>query len=221
MSTPSAARWARAVASAATRSSSVVMYMIASWMRTASKVRLRRMSRMSPCRCSALGTRRRLTASMSGDSSTRVMRAYFAKCDAVFPPPEPSSNMVAGVRPSASRNALMMSSASPAYSSGCDTSGHHAARSLYSRGGAALMFFPPLQNTARTNEKNSSRRLGGLRELDQAAQDQRGALEALLRRGPILEEHDLHIRAHPRSRPLVANERDQPVRIGEGVVAET
>ena len=65
-----------------------------------------------------------------------------------------------------------------------------------------------------------SRRLGALGDPDQAAQDRGRTLEALLRLLPIVEQHDLHVRPHARSGPLLANEGDQALGIGECIVAE-
>src|SRR5256886_3751890 len=66
----------------------------------------------------------------------------------------------------------------------------------------------------------SSCRLGRLGQRHQAAQDGRGSAQTLLGIFPIVEEDNLHIGPHPRRRALIADKGDEPVGIGEGVVAE-
>jgi hypothetical protein len=65
-----------------------------------------------------------------------------------------------------------------------------------------------------------SRRLGGLRQTRQAAQDRGRAFEPLLGRRPVLEEYDLLVGPHARLRSLLADEGDEPIRVGEAVIAE-
>src|SRR5688500_7657202 len=66
----------------------------------------------------------------------------------------------------------------------------------------------------------SLRRLLLLRDADQPTQDRGRALEPLLGPLPIVEEHDLHVRAHARSRTFVADVTHQPFGIGELIIAE-
>src|SRR5438034_1261888 len=63
-------------------------------MRTASNVRPSRRVRMSPTRCSVSGLMVRLSSSISGARSVRVRRRFRRRCEAVFPPPDPSSSSV-------------------------------------------------------------------------------------------------------------------------------
>ena len=49
---------------------------------------------MSPSRCSHSGLSVRLSASMSGERSVSVHAKRAFRCDALFPPPEPSSSSV-------------------------------------------------------------------------------------------------------------------------------
>src|SRR5436190_1508018 len=65
----------------------------------------------------------------------------------------------------------------------------------------------------------SSRR-GGLRQCCEVAQNRCGAAQALLRLLPVVEQDNLHVGAHARGSPLIADEGDQAVGIGEGTVAE-
>jgi len=57
------------------------------------------------------------------------------------------------------------------------------------------------------------RRLLLLGDSDQPSQDHVGALEPLLRARPVVEEHHLHVGAHARRRPFVADVGDEPIRI--------
>jgi hypothetical protein len=62
--------------------------------------------------------------------------------------------------------------------------------------------------------------LRALGDRDKLPQDRGSALEAILRLAPILEEHDFHVRAHARRRPFVLNKGEQPLGVGERIVAE-
>src|SRR5688500_8216401 len=90
---------------------------------------------MSPWWCSHSGLRRWLTSSIPGATSTSVRSKWAFMCDALLPPPLPSSSTV---RSGDAPDAMSMSRytpASSAYSSGADMSGHHSASSWYSLGG--------------------------------------------------------------------------------------
>src|SRR5499427_10914123 len=71
-----------------------------------------------------------------------------------------------------------------------------------------------------TGRTAASCRLGRLSQRHQAAQDGRGSAQTRLGILPIVEEDNLHIGPHPRRRALIADKGDEPVGIGEGVVAE-
>src|SRR5262249_54298626 len=64
------------------------------------------------------------------------------------------------------------------------------------------------------------RRLRALCNRDEPAQDRGGALQAILRILPLVEEHHLLVGPHARVPALLADEGDQPLWIGEDVVAE-
>src|SRR5689334_9742678 len=63
-------------------------------------------------------------------------------------------------------------------------------------------------------------RLGWFRQTRKVAQDRGRALEPLLGRRPVLEEYDLLVGPHARLRPLLADEGDEPIRIGKRIVPE-
>src|ERR1700730_2434012 len=77
-----------------------------------------------------------------------------------------------------------------------------------------------MERSAMRDTDTTSRRLGGSGQPRQAAQDRHGSLQALLRPLPVVEEHDLHIGPDLGIRPLLMDEADEPLRIGEGIVAE-
>src|SRR5258708_20107716 len=66
----------------------------------------------------------------------------------------------------------------------------------------------------------SLRRLAVLGETGELAHDFGRAHQALFRRLPFLEEHDLHVRTNLRGLAVLADEIHQPIRLGELVVAE-
>jgi hypothetical protein len=65
-----------------------------------------------------------------------------------------------------------------------------------------------------------SRCLRRLGERHQVPQDRGSSAQALLDLFPLIEEHDLHVRTYPRGAALIVNEGDQPIGIGECVIAE-
>ena len=94
--TPPGLVWTNAVTIAWRRSSSLVRYATASWTKTASNWRSSRTVRMSPCTCSHSGFSARLTASICGDRSTSVSLKCALRCEALLPPPLPSSSTSTG-----------------------------------------------------------------------------------------------------------------------------
>ncbi len=66
----------------------------------------------------------------------------------------------------------------------------------------------------------SRRLLPLLRNPDQRPQNVGRALEPLLRRVPFVEEHDFLIGPHPRADRMLGDVGNQPVGIGEDVVAQ-
>ena len=80
---------------------------------------------MSPRTCSHSGLRARLTASIPGDGSTSVSSKRDFMCDALLPPPLPSSRRVRSGRSQAAASAFAKKAASSAYSEGSESSGHH------------------------------------------------------------------------------------------------
>src|SRR4029077_6218438 len=87
---------------------------------------------MSPSRCSHSGFNARLTASMRGERSTRVIAKLAFRWDALLPPPEPSSSTVRGGGPLDSVDTREKNAASSRYSEGAEKVGHHSASSPYS-----------------------------------------------------------------------------------------
>ena len=75
-----------------------------------------------------------------------------------------------------------------------------------------VQFIQPIQKSRRLRPL--------LRNPDQRPQNLRRALEPLLRRLPVVEEHDLHVRPHARADPVLGDVGDQAFGIGENVVAE-
>ena len=75
---------------------------------------------------------------MAGDNSTSVRSKWRLRCEALLPPPEPSSSRVrmAGLAASSVRRKI---SASSAYSAGLDSSGHQSAKSVYILGDSEVM----------------------------------------------------------------------------------
>ena len=67
------------------------MYITASWTKTASNVRPSRTVRMSPATCSHSGLSLWLTFRILPEGSTRVMAKACFMCEALLPPPLPSS----------------------------------------------------------------------------------------------------------------------------------
>ena len=65
-----------------------------------------------------------------------------------------------------------------------------------------------------------SRCFAVLRQTCELAQDFGGTRQTLLGRLPFLEEHHLHVGPDPRCLAVLADEIDQPIRLGELVVAE-
>ena len=62
-------------------------------------------------------------------------------------------------------------------------------------------FVKPPRQGKKTPRRREFRRLGGLGDPHQVAQDRRRALEALLGLLPVVEEHDLHVGPHARAGP--------------------
>ena len=65
-----------------------------------------------------------------------------------------------------------------------------------------------------------SGRFGAVGDRDQRTQNVRRAFQPLGRRIPLVEEYDLHVRAHARANRMLGNVSNQPIRIVENVVAE-
>jgi hypothetical protein len=65
---------------------------MASWANTASNSRPSRSVRMSPSTCSQSGFSSRLIWSIAGDTSVSVMVKSRLRCEALLPPPLPSSS---------------------------------------------------------------------------------------------------------------------------------
>src|SRR6202521_5867651 len=108
------------------------MWQMASCTNTASKVRPKRNVRMSPSRCSHSGLSALLTESMPDERSTSVIAKRALRWEALFPPPDPSSNTRRGAGWHDSVRTRATNAASSLYSSGGEKIGHHSASSLYS-----------------------------------------------------------------------------------------
>ena len=74
----------------------------------------------------------RLTASMCGDLSTSVITKRAFRCEALFPPPDPSSSNRCGAVRQDSISTRSKKAASSRYSAGAEKIGHHSASSPYS-----------------------------------------------------------------------------------------
>jgi len=89
--------------------------------------------------CSHSGLIERLSASISEERSVSVRVACAVMCEALFPPPEPSSRIVASGSPIASVSAAIAWTAPGSYSSGAVSRWNQGARSVYRCGCSSVM----------------------------------------------------------------------------------